>query len=296
VSRERHPPSSDPSDADATRPFRREDVTDALVKIPDSWDPRASGRPPLQLPPVPPNRRRGPSRAWLVGGVVLTCVVTAAAAMVAWQLTAPATATPSAPATASAPTSSSAPAPSSRPTARLTATATVAPPPPAPGEEVGACFAELLPRDAFTSKAGLDRLCRATDAYRGMLELKTALVRSRGVTDAMREWSKLGWHETAAFALVHAQCCPDAAALTAPARWASCRMDEALAWLGNALDDDGAIAEAVAAYDAAARCITRAGGAPQFGQFGAPYGDPPASLRAIIGRLRAARTRAAPAP
>jgi eukaryotic-like serine/threonine-protein kinase len=263
-----------------------------MVEMPDSWDPRASGRPPLQQPPGGPPRRRGPSTTLVVVGVGCVCLLTAGAAGIAWHLTAPPPSTTTVPVTVetSAPaTAAASTRPTARPTSSTKATATAAPPRPA-ADDASACFAGLFPADAFLSTQSLGRLCTATDAYRGMLDLKTALVRAHDVTEAMREWSKLGWYEIAAFALARAHCCPDSGALTVASRWSSCRLEETLAWLANALDDEAARKDALAKFEDAAQCITRGGGAPQFGQAGAPYAQPDA-FRTILERLRKARTK-----
>jgi serine/threonine-protein kinase len=290
------------------------------LPIPESWDVRISGHnmpaviPPSAPPPpsqrTPPSRtlrpapRRGPSRTVLMLGVVAVFAVTAAAASIAWKLAgARAQATPGTGASAGAPSAQGAPAAASAPAGPAPAPATGASstasaaaaktPPPIPSDK-GACFATLLPQETFGARPPrLDDACSGTRAYQSMLVIKAAIVRAGGqsVTPAMDEWSKLGWYETAAFAAMRAHCCAEAAALTTPPVFAKCKMDEALAYIANALDDAKAMREALDAYGRAATCIAGLGGADAFGRWGAPYGGEDAFFSRIHERIKKARGR-----
>ncbi len=153
----------------------------------------------------------------------------------------------------------------------------------------------MLPKNAYGGiKNNLDKACTKAQAYDAMLVVKTAVVRagrSYRVTSAMKEWSKLGWFETAAFAVMRAHCCPDAAALKAPRRLARCRMKEALAHLADGIDSDPKTQAAADAFADAARCIARRGGGGSWGRFTAPYGSEKVYFNKVYGRLKKARGR-----
>jgi hypothetical protein len=238
--------------------------------------------------------------AKIVLAVLLVLVVTAVTGLIAWELTSPPeqlgpvppapsprTAAPEAPSAAP-----NAPAPSGKPAERAAPPA-LRKPSTRKQQGASACFAALLPADAFGERApDLDACCRGTDAYDRMLKLKTEVVRTGRAepTEAMQEWSRLGWYETAAFAVMRAHCCPDAAALEAPRVVSRCKMDEALAWLANALDDPRAMSEAVRAFGAAAECISDKGRPDLFGRSGPPNGGEIVFLGNVIERVRKARS------
>ena len=276
------------------------------LSMPESWDARHSdGAAPRvkPQPPPPPKRSRGGSGSKTVLAVAAVLGVTAAAGYAAWELSkpvgedrapAPAASTsgePSAqPAGSSAAlASASASAASSAPSASAVTRKRREPP-----ADVTACFAELLPDDAFRdTKPELDKLCTGPKAYRTMLELKGAMVAAgkRDVTEAMSEWSKLGWYETAAFVVMRAHCCPDAPAPKAYKDVEKCRYEESLAWLTNALDDRHSMTKAVRAHTESINCIVSKGLADQFGRGGLPYGGELVYFDRILQRIRKARDR-----
>jgi hypothetical protein len=152
-----------------------------------------------------------------------------------------------------------------------------------------------LPDGAFGGyQPNLDGACTEARAFPATLLLKAAIVRTGGltvVTPAMAEWSRLGWFETAAFAVMRAQCCQDAPALTTPSKVEKCKMEEALAWMTNALDDDKAMDEAARAYADAARCVAKSGKSNLFQRFGPPVGGEERYFARIYDRIKKARGR-----
>ena len=136
----------------------------------------------------------------------------------------------------------------------------------------------------------------AYDAKHGtMVKLKSEVVRAggHGVSDGMKEWSQLGWYEVAAFAVMRTHCCPDAAALVVRQRKiGQCRLEESLAWLANAIDDDDDMQQAVRAYTNAVRCITSKGYAESFGQYELPKGGELTIFDRILQRIRKLRKAA----
>ncbi len=79
------------------------------------------------------------------------------------------------------------------------------------GDKTASCVAAHLPKGAFNKSPSFDWLCSEKDPREGGGKLRTAVVAGAGgaaVTDAMRVFSKLGWYEMAAFAMVRSGCCP----------------------------------------------------------------------------------------
>jgi serine/threonine-protein kinase len=126
-----------------------------------------------------------------------------------------------------------------------------------------------------------------------MLKLKSAVVSSGGgnTTAAMREWSKLGWHELAAFAVMRAHCCPGAPALTAPSETKACNLEAALAALAGALDDGKAMEKALREYRTAVDCLADKGHSSLFGRSGPPQGGELQYIEQLLGRVRKQRAR-----
>lgn len=286
--------------------------------MPDSWDIRMSMQRPAAPPPpgaigprrgpapappsaasrrlVPVRRARRGSRTVMVLGFIAVVAVTAAAASIAWKLTTPEPSEPASSASVSEPgvPPPPAPEPTTTATARVSAPKPAPPPPPIP-TDTAACFATMLPEKPFGHfKPKLDRLCTDTRAYNTMLYLKAAIVRAGGsmaVTPAMDEWSKLGWFETAGFAAMRAHCCPDAPALTTGSKLSRCKMEEALAYIANAVDDDTRMKEATVHYAEAARCIALAGGGYAWGRYSVPYGGEEVFFNRVYDRMKKARGR-----
>lgn len=125
-----------------------------------------------------------------------------------------------------------------------------------------------------------------------MLKLKSAVVASGGgnTTAAMREWSKLGWYELAAFAMMRSHCCTGAPALTAPSETKACNLEAALAALGGALDDGKAMEKALRDYRTAVDCLVDKGHSSLFGRNGPPQGGELQYIEQLLGRVRRARS------
>ncbi len=82
---------------------------------------------------------------------------------------------------------------------------------PSTGDKMASCVGAHLPKGAFKKSPDLSWMCAQTDPREGAGKLRTAVVEGAGtgnVTDAMRIFSKLGWYEMAAYAVVRAGCCP----------------------------------------------------------------------------------------
>ncbi|MBW2452992.1 MAG: hypothetical protein JRI68_00700 [Deltaproteobacteria bacterium] len=274
---------------------------DAGIVMPESWDSRHSdmARAVSQVPDLGTLRTTRPSRPpWVVpaigAGVVAVLLVVV---VLAWpdgepegptKTVATATAQPARPAPPSPP-EPQATASEASATATATATASVAlMPPPAPDNPT-LCFEQLMPPDAF-GKLSVDvaYCCVETAAYGTTVKLKSEVVRAggHGVSEAMKEWSQLGWYEMAAFAVMRTHCCPDSPALVVRQRKIErCQLAESLAWLANAIDDEEDMQQAVLAYTKAVRCITSKGYSESFGQYYLPQGGELTIFDRILQRI-----------
>ncbi|MCC6523392.1 MAG: hypothetical protein IT373_12105 [Polyangiaceae bacterium] len=169
---------------------------------------------------------------------------------------------------------------------------------PAAPTDLAACVQELLPLGAFggdarPSRDAFDFVCSERDPRRSVSALKALLVRfgPSAVTDAMREWSALGWYSLGGVAVVRARCCPGAAPLVAPDLLSVCELGPALARIGEAAvgGDDAVAGEAIQSYGRAVRCAATAGAAGSFTQSAQPDSNQAAVLLRVLGRARGRR-------
>lgn len=88
------------------------------------------------------------------------------------------------------------------------------------GDKMATCVAGHLPKGAFAKTPDFAWLCDEASVVKGAGKLRTAVVTGAGgqsVTDAMKVFSKLGWYDMAAYAVVRGGCCPpDAKPLEGP--------------------------------------------------------------------------------
>lgn len=86
-------------------------------------------------------------------------------------------------------------------------------------DKTASCVASYLPKGAFGKAPDLSWLCTETDPNKGATQLRVAVVGSApkgAVTDAMKLFSKLGWYDMAAYAVVRAGCCEEPKPLITP--------------------------------------------------------------------------------
>ncbi len=252
-------------------------------------------------PPVPDlgtlRTRRAGRPAWVVPAIGAGAVaVVLAVVVLAWPdgtaegprrtvVTATVEPVPAASPTPAKPPATAAATPTSSATATAAARSL---PPPAPDNPT-LCFEQLMPSDAFGQlSVDVAFCCEQTAAYSTMVKLKSEVVRAggHGVTEAMKEWSQLGWYEMAAFAVMRTHCCPDSPALVVRLpRIEACRLEESLAWLANAIDDEEDMQQAVRAYTKAVGCITSKGYSESFGQYYLPQGGELTIFDRILQRI-----------
>jgi len=272
--------------------------SDEGIVMPESWDARHSDmvRPTAEVPDLGTMGARLPARhPWLVpalgGGAVVVVLVIL---VLVWPDGEPErptrtvvtmTVEPQPP----APTQAPQPRPTAKPSASAAPTESAAALPPPPPDNPTLCFEQLMPKDAFGElSVDVAYCCEETAAYGTTVKLKAEVVRAggHGVSEAMKEWSQLGWYEMAAFAVMRTHCCPDAPALVVRQRKIEqCQLEESLAWLANAIDDEEDMQEAVRAYTKAVRCITSKGYAESFGQYDLPQGGELTIFDRILQRI-----------
>jgi hypothetical protein len=175
-----------------------------------------------------------------------------------------------------------APSASPQPSAPASAPSVASLPSAAPSASVAAgpsardrCMAKLFPRNTFTGDPpSFDGACHATDPREGAQSIKTLVVEAgegRGITDGMVEWSRLGWYEMAAFAILHGRCCDTSLELEGKP-FSLCEVGDALERVHEAsrTKDRRQVGKSVDVYRRAARCAARGGMSGLFGQTARP--------------------------
>ena len=129
-------------------------------------------------------------------------------------------------------------------------------------DKVGSCVSGYLPKGTFDKAPDMSWVCEESDPRNGAEKLRVAVINAgKGVTtDAMKIFARIGWYDMAAFAVVRAGCCENAAPLTLPPASNSCgAMDEALREIGSAVVASRSYEEPIKAYTAAVHCEVNAG-------------------------------------
>jgi len=118
-------------------------------------------------------------------------------------------------------------------------------------EEIARCVERQLPEGSFRRPVDLAWLCGTTDPREGSTRLRSAVVAAgaKGApTPAMRIWSRLGPYGMAAFTVVRAACCAQAAPLELPASGRCEPLAPILADLGRATAAGDSIEPVLARY------------------------------------------------
>lgn len=159
--------------------------------------------------------------------------------------------------------------------------------------DLRACVDPLFPEQTFSPLArDFEFLCTEKSPYRGASRLHALVVLGRsgetGVTDAMREWSNLGWYGMAAFAVVRARCCQAPTPFVTTTTLTQCELDRSLDELGKTVfaGDNAEVEAALRAYTQAIHCIARGGAAHLFGHVGYPQGGELSTFKKTLLRAR----------
>jgi hypothetical protein len=129
------------------------------------------------------------------------------------------------------------------------------------GSKLASCTASYLPKGAFGSAPDVEFLCTETDPRAGAGKLHAAVMTSapKGPpTEAMKIFARIGWYDMAAYAVVRAGCCPEAAPLALAD--AKCEMDATLRQIGEAVIASKDVKEPLKAYTDSIHCELNRGG------------------------------------
>lgn len=126
-------------------------------------------------------------------------------------------------------------------------------------DKLSSCVMGYMPKDTFASAPDFSGVCDETDPRAGADKLRVAIVASApngsGPTEAQKIFSRIGWYDMAAFAVVRAGCCPDAKPLTLPEPGKNCGdMAEALRLVGQEVVSNHPVEEPLKKYTAAIHC------------------------------------------
>jgi hypothetical protein len=174
--------------------------------------------------------------------------------------------------------------------------ASTAPGQAAPAGDVTACIQPLFANNTFGHGVDVDFgfVCAETDPRRGSTQVVSAIVRAaanRMVSDGMREWGMLGWHDMAAFAVMRARCCPSARPLLLPASKSTCpSMASALNELATVATsairiDDPSLRRAVHRYTETVTCIVKNDATQFYKRHGPPHDSEAATLQKTLVRV-----------
>ncbi len=157
-------------------------------------------------------------------------------------------------------------------------------------DKTASCVAGYLPKNAFKDTPDFSWLCADTDPRDGAGKLRVALVKSSpggGVSDAMKLYSRLGWYDMAAFAVLRSGCCTDAKSLSLPDPAKDCeRVDQALDKLGHSIAASRGHEEELAAFARATDCEAKANRASLYRQKSAPTSAEQAAFEEFVKQLQ----------
>jgi hypothetical protein len=154
------------------------------------------------------------------------------------------------------------------------------------GNKLAACVAEYLPDNAFGKTPDVEWLCGQTDPREGGDQLRVTIVTAApkgDVTDAMKVFARIGWYQMAAFAVVRAGCCPDAAPLSLPQ--SQCSMDAALREIGEAVVASKPVDAPLKKYTDSIHCELNQSGAKWLRRASRPEGGEDTAFLELVKRL-----------
>ncbi len=158
-------------------------------------------------------------------------------------------------------------------------------------DKVSSCVIGYMPKDSFATAPDFSSLCEQTDPRAGADKLRVAIVASAPktgvVTDAQKLFSRMGWYDMAAFAVVRAGCCPDAKPLELPAASKSCDdMTEALQEVGKEVVATHPVEDALKKYTAAVHCEVKLGRGAAFRKAEPPAGGEDTAFLELVKGLQ----------
>jgi len=155
------------------------------------------------------------------------------------------------------------------------------------GSKLAACMAGYLPKNTFATTPDVEWLCKETDPRAGADHLRVAVVKAApkggSPSDAMKIFSRIGWYDMTAFAVVRAGCCPEAPPITLPD--AKCGMDTALRDVGDAVISTRDLAEPLKKYTESIHCELNRGGAKMLRRSERPAGGEDTAFLELVKHL-----------
>lgn len=157
----------------------------------------------------------------------------------------------------------------------------------ASADKLTSCVMGYMPKDSFGSAPDFSGVCDQTDPRVGADKLRIAVVGSApkvtGPTEAQKIFSRIGWYDMAAFAVVRAGCCPDAKPLELPEPSTGCdNMALALTALGQEVLANHAVDEPLKKYTAAVHCELNVGRGGQFRKAARPAGGEDSAFLELV--------------
>lgn len=142
-------------------------------------------------------------------------------------------------------------------------------------DQTASCVSAYLPKGAFAKSPDFSWLCQETDPLKGPQKLRAAIVaaapKTGGPTEAMKLFSRIGWYETAAYAVIRAGCCMDPAPLRPPEPGPGCEsMADPLHELGRDVVAGKNFEEPLKRYTSAIHCELKLGRGLRFGRAARP--------------------------
>ena len=154
------------------------------------------------------------------------------------------------------------------------------------GDKMATCVGGYLPKGSFAKPPDVSWMCNERDPREGGIKLRTAVVQGAPVgapNEAMKLFSRLGWYEMAAFAVIRAGCCADAEAITLPDPSPNCkRMDEPLRELGQAVVAGQNHEAALKAFNDAIHCELNSGRAATYRRAARPQGGEDTAFQELV--------------
>jgi hypothetical protein len=154
------------------------------------------------------------------------------------------------------------------------------------GDKMATCVAAYLPKGSLAKTPDVSWMCKERDPREGGGKLRTAVVQGAAAgppNEAMKLFSRLGWYEMAAFAVIRAGCCEEAEAITLPDPSPNCkRMDEPLQQLGQAVIESQNHEAYLKSFTDVVLCEVGAGRAGLYRRAGRPQGGEDTAFQDLV--------------
>jgi hypothetical protein len=159
-------------------------------------------------------------------------------------------------------------------------------------DKLSSCVIGYLPKGTFGTAPNLAGFCDKSDPRAGADQLRVAIVgsapKSSGASEAQKLFARMGWYDMAAFAVVHAGCCPDAKALDLPEPSKGCdRMADALQEVGKEVVANHPVEEPLKKYTSIVQCELRFGRGAVFRKAERPASGEDAAFLELVKAIQA---------